>query len=262
MSQTGGTPGPAAARVVAHRGHTRVAPENTLAAVRAALEVGARFIEVDVQLSEDGVPHLFHDRTLERVCGVEGTIAELRTESIEGLRACEPERFGRAFEDERVPTLEQLVTLLAGHPEVHLYVELKRAALERFGAAHVLDTVLPTLVPLAGRHTLISFDLGVLALARQRCDAPIGPVLEAWGQKDDAAVLDLSPEVIFCNVLRLPAQGPLERLVPAPLVVYEIDRADEALVLFQRGVAQVESFAIGELLEALHGAALPETGSA
>ena len=141
---------------------------------------------------------------------------------------------------------------------MHLYVELKRAAIERFGAAHVLDAVLPALVPLAGRHTLISFDLGVLGLARQRCDAPIGPVLEAWGQKDAAATLDLAPEVIFCNVLRLPAQGPLERLVPAPLVVYEIERADEALMLFERGVAQVESFAIGALLEALRGTVLPD----
>ena len=73
--------------LVAHRGWTRRAPENTLAALDAALGVGAGWVEVDVQLARDGVPFLFHDRTLERVTGAEGplgarTAAELAAHQI------------------------------------------------------------------------------------------------------------------------------------------------------------------------------------
>jgi len=51
--------------LVAHRGWQRRYPENTLPAIKGALDAGARYIEVDVQLSADGVPVLFHDRTLQ-----------------------------------------------------------------------------------------------------------------------------------------------------------------------------------------------------
>ena len=240
---------PFAERLVAHRGHAQVAPENTLAAVRSALAAGARFVEVDLQLAADGVPWLLHDRTLERMCGVAGSLAERDSAALAALRAGEAARFGRRFADEPLATLDGLVGLLARHPAAHVYVEVKRAALEVFGARRVLDEVLPRLAPLTGRWTLISFDLGVLQLARKVADVALGPVLEAWGQKDEPATAALEPDVIFCDVLRLPADGPLA--LPAPLVVYEIDRAEQARALFARGVARVESFAVGALLAAL-----------
>ena len=239
--------------VVAHRGHARVAPENTLAAVRGALAAGARYLEVDVQLAADGTPFLFHDRTLERLCGVRGSLGELSTGAVAALRACEPGRFGRRFADERVPSLEQLAACLAAQPAAHVYVELKRASLERFGPERVLEAVLPRLGPLIGRFTLISFDLQVLALARRCSDAPVGPVLATWAQRAEPQTRALRPDVVFCNVLRLPAEGPLDAAggLPAPLVVYEIDEPVHARALFARGAAQVESFAVADLLRGL-----------
>lgn len=55
--------------IIAHRGASKLAPENTLAAIAKARDVGADGIEVDVQLTKDGVPVLFHDETLERLFG-------------------------------------------------------------------------------------------------------------------------------------------------------------------------------------------------
>ncbi len=240
--------GDPAARLVAHRGHAAVCPENTLSAIDSALELGARQVEVDVQLSADGVPHLFHDRTLARMCGVSGRLADLDAGVLESLRASQRRTFGEAFADERIPTLDRAVERFTDHGGAHLYVELKRAAIEEFGAGHVLAAVLPVLEPLAGRCSLISFDLEVLQLAREESDVPVGPVLEAWAQLDSPAIRALEPDVIFCNVKRLP-RGPLA--TPAPLVVYEIDRSSRALALLARGAAGIETFAVGRLLEEL-----------
>jgi len=63
-----------APKLVAHRGYARRFPENTLAAVEGAIHAGAHFVEIDVQLTSDGYPVLFHDRTTERMCGEPGSI--------------------------------------------------------------------------------------------------------------------------------------------------------------------------------------------
>ena len=62
--------------LVAHRGYTLHYPENTLVGLEAAIKAGARYLEVDVQLSADKVPVLFHDRNLQRLCGVGGQVHE------------------------------------------------------------------------------------------------------------------------------------------------------------------------------------------
>lgn len=248
---------PPSSRLVAHRGWTRRYPENTGAAVRGALEVGAEWVEVDVQLAADRVPHLFHDRTLARMTGARGALHELDSAALSGLRASEPGRFGARFAEEPVAELEGCVELVRAAPGAQLFVELKRCSIEVFGAEAVLDAVLPRLAPLEDRAWLISFDLGVLARARARCGLRLGPVLEDWGQLESTPVRALAPEVVFCNVLRLPAAGGLE-LESGALAVYEIDEPERARELFARGAGWIETFAVGELLEALR--AVEEAG--
>lgn len=239
-----------AERLIAHRGHARVAPENTLAAVRSALEAGARAVEIDVQLSADREAFLMHDRTLERMCGAPGSLGELEAARVRELFAAERERFGEHFARERVASLGEFSALIAQAPGVHAYVELKRVSIERFGVDAVLDAVLPMLLPIHARCTLISFDVGLLTAARARTHLPVGPVLITWEQRTEAAVAALEPEVVFCDLDKLPASGPLD--VPGgALAVYEVDRADTARALFARGVRFVETFAVGELLREL-----------
>lgn len=237
--------------LIAHRGWARQYPENTLAAVRGALLAGAGWVEIDVQLSADGVPFLFHDRDLVRLCGAAGALGERTAAQLSELRASEAGRFGRRYADEPLARLNAFVGLMQEFPRAEAFVELKRASLERFGRERVLDAVLPVIEPLGARARLISFDVPVLTLARARCALELGPVLTHWSDLDDPAVRALRAEVVFCDEVELPA-GTLDAR-GARLAVYEVDHPLRARELFARGAAWIETFAIGEMLAALGG---------
>ena len=243
-------PAPDVPPLVAHRGWALRYPENTLAAVRGALQAGAGWVEVDVQLSSDGVPHLFHDRDLKRLCGVAGALGAHSAAQLRGLRASEGGRFGERFADEPIARLDAFVALLAEFPAAEAFVELKRASLEALGPERVLDAVLPLLEPLGERARVISFDYGVLELARERCALELGPVLQHWSEVHSDRLTALAPQVVFCDVEHLPAAGRL--VIPgARLAVYEVDHPETARALLARGVDWIETFAVGELLAAL-----------
>jgi glycerophosphoryl diester phosphodiesterase len=235
--------------VVAPRGWASRAPENTLAALRAAAEAEVPWLEVDVQLSADRVPFLFHDRTLERVCGERGALGE-RTAAEHGrLRAAERGRFGGRFAEEPVARLADLVALLVERPALSAFVEIKRAALERFGHPEVLSRVREVLAPVRERTVLISFSLDFLRVARAAGEPALGPVLERWEERREPLVVDLRPEVVFVDRELLPPRGPLD--APGPLAVYEVPQPRDALALAARGARFVETFAPGELLAGL-----------
>jgi glycerophosphoryl diester phosphodiesterase len=108
-------------QITAHRGHSRAAPENTLSAVRKAIDSKADFAEIDVQLTADGVVVLLHDRDLKRVGGVplridEIDFADARKLDVGGW-------FGPAFVGERVPTLAEVIDLSRGR--IKLNIEMK-----------------------------------------------------------------------------------------------------------------------------------------
>ncbi|MBI4229497.1 MAG: glycerophosphodiester phosphodiesterase [Planctomycetes bacterium] len=234
--------------LVAHRGYALRYPENTRRAIRAALRAGARFVEVDVQLSSDGVPFLFHDRDLVRLCGVPGAIHERTCADLRRLRAAERKRFGRRFAREPIATLSDLVRILRRHPRARAFVEIKRLALERFGIAPVLDGIREVLRPVARRCILISFSKKFVLAARESGWRQVGAVLERWSDLRDARVRAARPEYIFCNVERLPRGG--LRTGRARLVVYEVGEPGLARDLLKRGASLIETFAIREMAAA------------
>ncbi|NQW11127.1 MAG: glycerophosphoryl diester phosphodiesterase [Alphaproteobacteria bacterium] len=85
-------------RLVGHRGAAALAPENTLASIRAAAEVGARWVEIDAKLAKDGVPVLMHDDLLDRTTNTTGPAAALTSSQLGRLDA------GSWFDAERVAT--------------------------------------------------------------------------------------------------------------------------------------------------------------
>jgi glycerophosphoryl diester phosphodiesterase len=95
--------------VVAHRGASGTAPENTITALRRAMAMGATWAEVDVQRTSDGVLVLVHDDTWERTAGVAGAIAATPWEQVRRFDA--GAWFDPAFAGERPPTLEQALEL-------------------------------------------------------------------------------------------------------------------------------------------------------
>jgi glycerophosphoryl diester phosphodiesterase len=108
-------------QVTAHRGHARAAPENTLSAMRKAIESGADYAEMDVQQTADGVVVLLHDRDLMRVAGVSRRLDELTYAEVRRLDV--GSWFDPSFAGERVPTLEEVITLCRG--KIRLNIEMK-----------------------------------------------------------------------------------------------------------------------------------------
>jgi len=244
--------------LVAHRGYARRFPENTLAAVDAAIRAGARHVEIDVQISADGFPVLFHDRTLERMCGVTGAIHELTLAELRALSCHEPKTFGDRFRGEGVASLASFAQLVRQHPQVHAFVEVKRVAIERLGNERVLEKVLAAIEPAIAQCSLISFSIPFLTATRRAHQIRLGAVFDTWKEREHAAVWDLAPEFVFCDVDGLPARGALQH-DHAKIAVYEITDPAQARSLHARGVHLVETFEIAEMLAALGGA---ERGSA
>lgn len=112
---------PEPVKITAHRGHSRAAPENTLAALQAAIDSGAEYSEIDVQLTADGEVVLFHDRDLRRLARDSSPLAELTLEELQQMDV--GSWFDPKFADQRVPTLQQAIDLCYG--KMKLNIELK-----------------------------------------------------------------------------------------------------------------------------------------
>ncbi len=237
-----------AEHLVAHRGWQRRFPENTLPAIKGALDAGAHYIEVDIQITADGEPVLFHDDTLDRICRQRGAIADYRYAQLQQFSAYEPQRFGEQFLGTPIAHLRDLIALLAQYPHAHLYLEIKDCPVLKFGNEATYDAVLPHIEKIRSRCIIISFVFDVLRYAKSRGWSAVGPVLNAWEEIHSSTLAALQPAVVFCDVHQLPARRDLGA-IPYPLVVYEVQDADAANALLQRGVQRVETFTIGELLE-------------
>lgn len=235
--------------LVAHRGYPRRYPENTLIGIEAAIQAGARYIEVDVQLSADHVPVLFHDRTLDRLCRAPGTIHEFTREQLKDFHVLEFERFGYKFAQIPITTLAELGALLQRHPQVTAFIEIKRIAIEQFGVATVLNRILHVLAPVTAQCVLISYNFPVLLAARNQAYPRVGAILEKWRQQRSNEVQAMRPDFLFCDAADLPRFGNVGQ-TGAQVVVYEITDPQLALRLAARGVGFIETFAIGEMLAA------------
>ena len=112
-------------RIIAHRGFSALAPENTLASFDLALASEFRHIELDAQLTADGVPVVVHDRTLGRTTDGSGPVAKATLGEIKGLDAGSwfPNAEERGYIGLRVPTLEEVLRRYVGR--AHILVELK-----------------------------------------------------------------------------------------------------------------------------------------
>ncbi|KHL91645.1 hypothetical protein QW71_33390 [Paenibacillus sp. IHB B 3415] len=106
----------------AHRGASAVAPENTMAAFRKGLELGATGIETDVQMTSDGAIVIIHDENLSRTTTGSGYVKDKTLREV--LEVDAGSWFSPEFTGERIPTLDELLDLLQGRETV-LNIELK-----------------------------------------------------------------------------------------------------------------------------------------
>jgi glycerophosphoryl diester phosphodiesterase len=166
--------------VIAHRGASLRAPENTLAAFRLAADIGAEGIELDAKLTRDGQVVILHDSTLDRTTDGSGPLA-LR--SLEELRALDAgSKHSGDFAGERIPTLEDVFAEIG--PRLLINVEMTNYASPR-------DPLPRRVVELVRRHGLeervLLSSFNPAALRTARATAPglplgllLGPGQPAW----------------------------------------------------------------------------------
>lgn len=108
-------------RLIAHRGASGYAPENTRVAFRIALEMGAPALELDVRETSDSRLVVLHDESLKRTAGLRALVGETPYSQVAGLDA--GAWFDKRFAGERVPLLEQVLELARGKAEMHVEVK-------------------------------------------------------------------------------------------------------------------------------------------
>ncbi|MBA3346489.1 MAG: glycerophosphodiester phosphodiesterase [Gemmatimonadales bacterium] len=232
--------------VIAHRGASGQAPENTLAAFELALRQGADAFELDVRLSSDGAPCVIHDATLDRTTDRGGlvkahTLAELR--SVDAGARFTPDR-GASFPHRgtgvRIPTLGEV---LWAFPRVPILVDLKEPQVQE-AVRRVLRDESAT-----GRCVVASEDPEALELFREppfACGATSTQISELYW----ATMLHRPPPPPRYQLLSVPERYrgltiPTRRFVAAarslgcPVHVWTVDRAAPARRLWRRGVAGI-----------------------
>lgn len=149
--------------LIAHRGLSAHAPENTLAAVQAAHEAGCGWVELDVQLLGDGTPVIWHDSGLKRCAGVGGRLSRLDLAAARRLDA--GRWFSPAFAGEGMATLDEMLALIE-RLGMGLNLEIK-VGRGRDAEALVAAALPPTLQRLPSERLIVSsFDVRALRAMR------------------------------------------------------------------------------------------------
>lgn len=235
-------------RVLAHRGGGRLAPENTLAAIRRSHALGFRGIEIDARLSRDEVPVVIHDRTLERTTNGQGEVAA--ASAVELARLDAGGWFGPQFRGEPVPTLAAVLAHCRAHG-IWVNLEIKRApgnvarvgeVVARVAAQHYADALHPDgdRGESVSRESPLLSSFGVEALQAARAAAPVLP--RAWLVPEIPADWRAQLQRLGCVSLHVDH----ERLTPALaqavkaagywLFCYTVDDPERARQLFAWGV--------------------------
>jgi glycerophosphoryl diester phosphodiesterase len=228
--------------VDAHRGSSASHPENTLAALRAAIAAGADSVEFDVRLSADGHPVVIHDEEVDRTTDGAGEVASLSLAEIRGLDAGAWK--GADFVGERVPTLAEALDVLVAAPRINM--ELKTPD------SRMVDVAVHEIERRRLHHRVMvsSFHLEHLVAAKRRLPAVwthlfLEEPLPDGFWKDDGRFIN-SLGIPFDHVTAEVVAGLRERGRAA--WTFTVDDPETALRLAATGVAAVTTNRPGQML--------------
>ncbi len=229
--------------VTAHRGSSRYAPENTLSAVRMAIEQGADYAEIDVQETADGVVVVLHDSDLMRMTGVPKKIWEIDYEELHSLDA--GSWFSEEFRGERIPTLAEVIAL-AGD-DIKLNIELKLNGHEENLVKRTLDVIRENDFEARCVITSLSYE-GIREAKRRNPQLQVGYIVyQTLGDlaRTDADFLSVSRGLATRNLIAsAQAQG-------KEVHVWTINEPREMSLMIDRGVDNIITDLPGELVALL-----------
>lgn len=187
--------------VVAHRGFSGKAPENTVAAFTLALDTGVSMIELDVQISKDDHVVVFHDATINRTTDGEGKVSDMTLEELKKLDA--GSWFDVKYKDEKIPTLVEALELIA--PKAWVNIELKSTRVIRKADTQIADATVDVVreMDLLERVLFSSFNHKLMKYVKENEPAAhtgviFHPVLH-FGRMPSALALPAGAEVFVCS---------------------------------------------------------------
>lgn len=222
---------PAREWLIAHRGWPARYPENSLEGIRAALTAGARFVELDTQITADGHPVAFHDDELRRMTGHGGRLTAMRLEELSDLRLA-----GGG----RIPTLDRALKPLDRFPGATAFVELKRHSIRRFGRRRAVKLVCARIREASCPCVFLSFDHRAAALARGAGVETIGWVINRCSLLNRVRALVLRPDYLFVDAKRASGGGRSLWRGPWKWAVYGVDTLQQGRGWRRRGADLVE----------------------
>ena len=233
--------------IIAHRGASGHAPENTLAAFKRALALGATFIETDLQLTRDARFVAIHDDTVDRTTNGQGKVHDQTLAVLRRLDA--GSWFGSEYNGERIPTLEEILEFTKKN-DVVFYLEMKPGG--SWGGEHALVGALRESGE-AARVVAISFDPSILGSLRK-----IEPTLMTGvlydGQLSDPvnAALDVGArQIVVRGDLVTPAMIERARKKDLQVVCWTINNPAHIRMLVAAGVDGIMSDYPDRLVAAL-----------
>lgn len=236
--------------LVAHRGYSGRYPENTLLAYQAAFEHGARYMELDLQLTEDRVPVLHHDQTLQRMAGVDLDVRDIKASIFKSLPAGYKERFGDDFIDNKFTTFKKYCRWLAENPEVTTFVEIKQESIDRVGVPVFVDEVCKRIsqTRTESQCVIISFNTEVVEYTRKVSALRVGWVLPEWGEQHRATLRAMRPDFLFSDKALLPEDEQSIWRGDWQWAIYNLDSVESAIAMANRGFRFLETNQIGLLM--------------
>ena len=220
--------------IIAHRGGSLEAPENTLAAFRHAISVGAKYVELDVQMSSDGEMVVIHDDTLDRTTNGRGPVGAWTFEELRRLDA--GSHFGPQFTGEKIPLLREVLDLcVAG---IGVVIELKSPHLYPGLVENTASLLGEFWVESAKNFWCISFDHDAIRRMRALDEAvPLGYLYEPHEQQfvyPDDTVQAYCP--YYRTALAHPDQVARAHELGKLVFVYTVDEEDDVRRLTAAGV--------------------------
>lgn len=227
--------------IVAHRGFSAMAPENTLVAFSAALEAGADSIEFDLQISADKVPVIFHDETLDRITGTSGTIREKTINELKQLNA--GAWFAERHAGESIPTLTEALPAFK-QVEKYLYFDVKLHAewldeeIEQLGKVLIAEK-------LAEKSIITSFNEDLLEKFRLKFpQITLGYFLTEFSNFEQQLQKAVASEnsilsVYYPVILNNPEIVAISRHQNIDLVVWTVDNQEEWQKLVDLGIKRI-----------------------
>lgn len=236
---------------VAHRGYPALYPENSLVGIQAAIQAGARYVEIDIQLSRQLTPYLCHDDNLKRLTGHNAYLTELADDEIDTLTiSCPDATCSTDTKPATILRLAEFCRYLAQHPQVTTFIEIKPESIARFGLNKTMGAILPIIDTVCAQCILISFDWELIALIKLRQVYKTGWIIERWTNEQSAMAARLQPDYLFSSIRCLPEK--LDQLWSGPWqwVIYTVDDYATALDYAKAGITLIETDMIGTLLAA------------